>query len=101
MNFQRGLNPIKSLDIGIDYNNRLPEPGRLFLVHFRLRKSCPEFYPLQKKEANGEPIIAICKSVKRAIYDPMTFIASSVIMCEIEGEGFYATMNESGEWEIA
>ncbi len=31
----------------------------------------------------------------------MTFIASSVIMCEIEGEGFYATMNESGEWEIA
>jgi len=31
----------------------------------------------------------------------MTFIASSVIMCEIEGEGFYATMNKSGEWEIA
>lgn len=99
--FTRGKDPKATLDIGINYSNRTPQSGRPFLVHFRLRKSCPEFYPLQKKEENGEPIIAICKSVKSVIYDPTYFIPWTVIICEIEGEDFYATMNKSGEWEIS
>ena len=73
MNFERGIDPKKSLDIGLNHNGRIPEEGRSFLVQFLLKKSCPEFYPLQEKQRRGEPIVAICIGHPRLIYDPFTF----------------------------
>ena len=101
MNFERGQDPKKSLSIGLDYTNRIPEVGRSFFVRFHLRNSQPDFYPLQKKEKNGEPIIAICKSIRRAVYDPHTFDLSASVICQVGHNEFYATMDENKCWEIA
>ena len=100
MNFERGIDPKKSLDIGLNHNGRIPEEGRSFLVQFLLKKSCPEFYPLQEKQRRGEPIVAICIGHPRLIYDPFTFNPHKFIKCRIGEEEFISSMNENGDWEI-
>ena len=100
MNFERGIDPKKSLDIGLNHNGRIPEEGRSFIVKFLLRKSCPEFYPLQEKQRKGEPIVAICIGHPRLIYDPFDFKPHKFIKCRIGEEEFISSMNENGDWEI-
>jgi len=100
MNFERGIDPKKSLDIGLNHNGRIPEEGRSFLVQFLLKKSCPEFYPLQEKQRRGEPIVAICIGHLRLIYDPFDFKPHTFIKCRIGEEEFISSMNENGDWEI-
>lgn len=56
MNFERGINPKKALRIGDQY--REIKKGDLFAVDFQLRKSCPEYYPLQKERIVGAKAIA-------------------------------------------
>jgi len=105
MNFERGKDPIKSLNIGMDYRNRTPQVGSPFLVHFRLRKSCPEYYPLQNKEKNGESIIAIClKEPSTIYYNPYTFEPLPGMKCRIGDDPdmeFHATQDAEGYWEIS
>ena len=48
MNFERGGDPKDALKIGKKF--RKIEKGDKFTVEFRLRRSCPEFYPLQKQK---------------------------------------------------
>jgi hypothetical protein len=67
---------------------------------FLLRKSCPEFYPLQEKQRKGEPIVAICIGHPRLIYDPFDFKPHTFIKCRIGEEEFISSMNENGDWEI-
>jgi len=89
MNFERGGNIIKNINIGL---NAFPEKGRSFLVRFKLRESCPDFYPLQKLEEEGKPIIAICTDVEKS---------SQIVRCEIPGifQHFFAYKNNE-EWVI-
>lgn len=60
MNFERGGNIIKNINIGL---NASPSVGNKFLVHFRIRESRADYYPLQRMEERGEPIIATCLEV--------------------------------------
>jgi len=46
--FERGIDPKKALRIGDQY--REIKRGDTFTVEFCLRKSCPEYYPLQKQK---------------------------------------------------
>jgi len=101
MNFERGIDPKQSLDIGLNHKGRIPEEGRSFLVQFLLKKSCPEFYPLQEKQRRGEPIVAICIGHLRLIYDPFTFHPHKFIKCRIGEEEFISSMNDKGDWEIS
>lgn len=101
--FTRGKDPKETLDIGLDYRNRIPELGRSFLVHFRIRESSPELYSLQDRERNGIPIIATCtREFKGNIYNPYAFnIILKRVMCEVEGIEYWANMDDKGEWEIS
>ena len=89
MNFERGGNIIKNINIGL---NAFPSIGSKFLVRFRLRESRADYYPLQRKEECGEPIIATCVEFGST---------DQVVKCVIPGIDHYlVAFKNSGEWII-
>ena len=107
MNFERGNSDIKkTLDIGL---SNLPNHGKPFLVRFRLRKSTPEYYDLQKLEEQGRSVIAIAiGEISLLTYDPITFNPYRFIHCylkdfsdKLDYNLFTANYNyKEGFWEI-
>jgi len=101
MDFERGRDPVKALDIGLTSD---PEPGRKFLVRFRLMKSCPEYYPLQRMEREGRPIMATAIYIREMMYNPYTFAPVKSAICRIDGiEGLFSAFWDDDEklWEIS
>lgn len=75
LKFQRGKDPKESLRIG---NFREIQKGDYFHVRFRVRKSRPEYYPLQKNEREGIPADA------RALDDEsLNFTGRRVVHCVV------------------
>jgi hypothetical protein len=90
MNFERGGDIIKNMDIGL---NASPSPGRKFFVRFRLRESRADYYPLQRMEERGEPILATCIEISE--------ISGEMIKCHIEGINHYLWAHKNNEeWII-
>ena len=50
MNFERGQDPHESLKIGKYRDIKDIKPGERLPIEFRLRLSCPEYYPLQRQK---------------------------------------------------
>jgi len=101
MNFERGKEDIKKA-IGIGLSSD-PEPGRKFFVRFRIRESRAEFYPLQRMENEGRPIIATAVSTQVWKYNPYTFAPVTNVICLIDGiEGVFTAFRNDEEnlWEI-
>jgi hypothetical protein len=100
MNFQRGQDPIRALDIGM--NVRHPEIGQKFNVRFRLRTSCPDYYPLQRQEKAGNPVIAIAVSYSKYSSDNMECIIMDLQdRPDPLNKGFFAEwIEEVGCWAI-
>jgi hypothetical protein len=49
MNFERGKDPKEAMGISKKYANIPVKTGDTIFVEFLLRKSCPEYYPLQRQ----------------------------------------------------
>jgi len=75
MNFERGQSAYDALKIGRRYKE--VKKGDQFLVDFNLRKSCPEYYPLQRQK------VVIAEALTD-IEDPYYGVYLS-IKCKIEG----------------
>jgi len=108
MNFERGNISIKkTLDIGL---NSKPRKGGSFLIRFKLRQSCPDYYPLQELEREGKSVIAIALDEPNPmVYDPVYFNPYKSIKCSLPdlkistlANIFIATWNyDEDYWEIA
>lgn len=89
LKFQRGKDPKEGLRIG---NFREIQKGDYFHVRFRERKSCPEYYPLQKNEKEGIP------SDARALDDEsLNFSGRRIVHCIVNtilNENFIAVWSE-------
>lgn len=101
MNFERGQDPKKAINIGLTDN---PLPGRKFLVRFKLRESTPEFYPLQKLEEEKKPIVATCLRLDNIMFPTKyssTFIKNVVCQLPSLNTPLRAIWNEEEKyWEI-
>lgn len=107
MNFKRGIEPKKSLNIGL--HKRYPMTGDKFFVRFRLKLSSPEFYPLQHQEREGQFQIATVLTPISRSSDNST--KSNLVLCSIDAlddikglvdnPPFYARWNWAEEcWAI-
>lgn len=103
MEFERGKDVKQALGVGLNSSSpwNYPEKGRRFFVRFRLRESRPDFYPLQRLEREGKPVIAISRGPKE--WKVKNDIG--VVVCDIEGIGpepFFAVWDlEEKIWEIS
>jgi hypothetical protein len=103
MSFERGQEVKKAVGLGL--NIRYPKKGQAFFIRFKMKKSCPEYYPLQEKERNEISIVAVALEDSRMIYEPFDFQPLDFIKCiipEANPDPFSAKYSEKNKcWVIS
>ena len=102
MDFERGIDVKKALDIGL--SKRHPEVGDRIYVRFQMRLSCPEYYPLQKEEKEGKyQLGTVVETHHEDFLVSEQFGAIKVVLDVFKEDNnpYYATWNDQGKyWSI-
>jgi hypothetical protein len=97
-NFERSVDPIKSLKIG---KNRPLKKGDKFRVKFLMRLSRPEYYPLQKGDRMVDAVAESDEGRGSTPFGDERKIRCFIVKLGVMGLPFLAIFNEITEtWEI-